>query len=33
MSASTKPLKILIGCETSGIARWAFDRLGHDVAL
>lgn len=31
MSASTKPLKILIGCETSGIARRAFDRLGHDV--
>ncbi|AUQ58781.1 hypothetical protein PhaeoP30_01866 [Phaeobacter inhibens] len=26
-----KPLRILIGCETSGIARRAFDALGHDV--
>lgn len=25
------PLKILIGCETSGIARRAFAELGHDV--
>lgn len=25
------PLRILIGCETSGIARRAFDALGHDV--
>ncbi|RBW62175.1 hypothetical protein DS909_00780 [Phaeobacter gallaeciensis] len=27
----TRPLRILIGCETSGIARRAFDALGHDV--
>ncbi len=26
-----KPLKILIGCETSGIARRAFAERGHDV--
>jgi len=26
-----RPLKILIGCETSGIARRAFADLGHDV--
>lgn len=26
-----RPLKILIGCETSGIARRAFEALGHDV--
>lgn len=25
------PLRVLIGCETSGIARRAFDALGHDV--
>lgn len=27
----TAPLKVLIGCETSGIARRAFAALGHDV--
>lgn len=27
----TRPLRILIGCETSGIARRAFAALGHDV--
>ncbi|MBT3142810.1 hypothetical protein DS909_01645 [Phaeobacter gallaeciensis] len=27
----TRPLRILIGCETSGIARLAFDAQGHDV--
>jgi hypothetical protein len=27
----TAPLRILIGCETSGIARRAFSALGHDV--
>lgn len=26
-----EPLKILIGCETSGIARRAFTERGHDV--
>lgn len=26
-----KPLRVLIGCETSGIARRAFADLGHDV--
>jgi hypothetical protein len=25
------PMKILIGCETSGVVRRAFDALGHDV--
>lgn len=27
----TRPLRVLIGCETSGIARRAFAVLGHDV--
>lgn len=27
----TRPLRVLIGCETSGIARRAFAALGHDV--
>lgn len=27
----TRPLRILIGCETSGIGRRAFAALGHDV--
>lgn len=26
-----KPLRVLVGCETSGIARRAFSDLGHDV--
>lgn len=26
-----KPLKVLIGCETSGVVRRAFEALGHDV--
>lgn len=26
-----RPLRVLIGCETSGIARRAFAALGHDV--
>jgi len=26
-----KPLRVLIGCETSGVVRRAFDALGHDV--
>lgn len=25
------PMKILVGCETSGVVRRAFDALGHDV--
>jgi len=28
---SFRPLRILVGCETSGIARRAFSDLGHDV--
>lgn len=30
-SAPGAPMKILIGCETSGVVRRAFDALGHDV--
>lgn len=29
--APAAPMKILIGCETSGVVRRAFDALGHDV--
>lgn len=25
------PLRVLIGCETSGVMRRAFDALGHDA--
>lgn len=28
---AAKPLKVLIGCETSGVVRRAFAELGHDV--
>ena len=26
-----KPLRVLVGCETSGVVRRAFSKLGHDV--
>lgn len=29
--AASAPMKILVGCETSGVVRRAFDALGHDV--
>lgn len=28
---SQKPLRVLVGCETSGVVRRAFSKLGHDV--
>ena len=31
LALDLRPLRILIGCETSGIARRAFAALGHDV--
>lgn len=31
MTIANAPLRVLVGCETSGVVRRAFDALGHDV--